>query len=109
MMSAQKDYWTECIEVAFEDAGIEATAAQIESVAGDVQGGHENYGMAFNQPSGPSQAEIELKETKRRLAKEQDKIFCRECSGTGMITVDGPVHSGTSQCWKCRGDGRHVP
>ena len=39
------DYWRECIDIAFDEAGIEATEAQREE-AGAVEGGHENYGMA---------------------------------------------------------------
>jgi len=40
------DYWKECIDIAFDEAGVEATGEQREFVAGAVEGGHENYGMA---------------------------------------------------------------
>ena len=40
------EYWVECIETAFEEAGIKATKEQIRMVASDVEGSHENYGMA---------------------------------------------------------------
>lgn len=40
------DYWKECIEEAFEDAGIKATQEQIETVTNWVEGAHDNYSMA---------------------------------------------------------------
>lgn len=43
-------YWIECLESSFDEHGIEATDEQIKSVAYDVQGAHENYGMAFYSP-----------------------------------------------------------
>jgi hypothetical protein len=46
----KKDYWRECVDVAFEDAGITATDEQRKIVAGGFQGAHENYGMAFYSP-----------------------------------------------------------
>ncbi len=108
-MSAQQDYWTECIECALDEAGITATPQQIESVSKTVEGGHENYGMAFYQPSGPSQDAIDLKETKRLLAEERDKVICRDCGGRGRIITQGPYHGSNSHCDKCNGDGRHKP
>ena len=40
------DYWKECIEEAFEDAGITATQDQIDTVISWAEGAHENYGQA---------------------------------------------------------------
>lgn len=49
-MSAQKDYWIECISEAVEAVGLVATDSQIEEIAASVRGAHENYGMAFYSP-----------------------------------------------------------
>ena len=46
----QLDYWKECISLAAEDCGLAMTSEQLESLADSVQGGHENYGMAFYSP-----------------------------------------------------------
>ncbi len=62
------DYWNECIEAAFSDAGIEATPEQIDQVAGDVEGAHENYGMAFGHDAIPNPMNAELE----RLRKHKD-------------------------------------
>ncbi len=99
-----RDYWKECIEIAFSDAGITATDEQMESVAGDVEGAHENYGMAFYQPESPLIGE--LAETKRKLRVEESKVACQECNGRGRIYTAGPYHGSDSECWKCRGDGK---
>ncbi len=106
MSSAQKDYWTECVEIAFCDAGIAATPEQIEIVAGAVEGGHENYGMAFYQPPSGEHTESEVARLKRELSEERRKVVCGECKGVGRVTEQGPYHSYNSECSKCRGEGR---
>lgn len=101
------DYWNECISEAFEDAGIKASEEQINTVAGWVEGAHENYGMAFGHDCIPSHYESENEKLKRELKKEQDKVICEACKGRGVIITPGPYHSGMSNCSRCRGDGRH--
>ncbi len=63
-------YWKECIEEAFEDADITATKEQIDIVAGWVEGGHDNYGMAHGYDAIPDPINTEVE----RLRKEIDKI-----------------------------------
>ena len=100
------DYWIECIEIAFDDAGIEATKEQIEQVAGCVEGGHENYGQAMGYDMIPSQTSIELDKAKQNLKAEQNKIECPDCKGIGGFVIKGPHHSSLTDCSRCRGDGR---
>lgn len=64
------DYWKECIEAAFNDAGIEATPEQIEAVAGDVECGHENYGMAFGHDAIPNPMHLEVRNLEQHHARE---------------------------------------
>lgn len=49
-MSAQSDYWSECISEAADECGVELTAEQLAVFARTVEGGHECYGMAFYSP-----------------------------------------------------------
>jgi len=102
------DFWQECISEAFEDAKIIATQEQVDTVASWAEGAHENYGMSHGYDCIPNPLEDENKELKRELRIERDKILCKECNGSGSITIHGPVHSGTSQCSDCRGDGRRT-
>ncbi len=70
------DYWKECIEVAFEDAGITATDGQIADVAGSVEGGHENYGMAHGHDAIPNPRDADIEQLNRRIKEleaERDK------------------------------------
>jgi len=70
------DYWIECVSVAFEDAGIEATNEQIQSVAGDVEAGFDNYGMAHGHGCIPNPLLADLEASRkesRRLEDEVDK------------------------------------
>ena len=103
------NYWDECISEAFEDAGIAATEEQMAVVSGWVEGAHENYGMAHGYDAIPNPAQLENDKLRMELKKEQDKVICRECRGRGRITINGPIHSGTSECHVCRGEGRTLP
>ena len=49
-MSAEDDYWSECIADAAESCGLELTAEQRKCLVESVQAAHENYGMAFYSP-----------------------------------------------------------
>lgn len=53
------NYWKECIDIAFDDAGISATDEQRAEVADAVAGGHENYGMAHGYECISSPVETE--------------------------------------------------
>ena len=50
-MSAEDDYWSECIWSAAEECDLKLTAEQHKCLAESVQVAHENYDMAFYQPS----------------------------------------------------------
>ena len=101
-----RDYWSECVAIALEDARVPATTEQIELIAGAVESAHQNYGMAMGHDCIPNPLRAELDETKRKLELEQRKTVCRECDGHGSITTQGPYHSATSQCDVCRGEGK---
>ena len=49
-MSAQKDYWEECISIAAEECDLTLTPEQLTYLADAVEGGHDHYGMAFYSP-----------------------------------------------------------
>lgn len=103
------DYWAECIKEAFEDAGIDATDEQIDTVAAWVSGAHENYGMAHGHHCIPNPKDTEIRDLKKELETEQSKVVCPECAGRGILVSYGPYHSSESRCWKCRGEGKVVP
>ena len=107
------DYWREAVDCALDDAGVTATEQQREEIAGVMEGSHENYGMAFGHDVASANLRAaqdrEKEDLERELARERNKVHCKECRGTGTTVSHGPVHSGYSQCWKCNGDGRHDP
>ena len=100
------NYWEECISEAFDTAGIVASEDQIKEVACWVEGAHQNHGMAQGYDAIPNPLRLENDNLKKELKKEQEKVICKECDGVGWITIPGPYHSGTSQCFKCHGEGR---
>lgn len=109
-MSAYREYWVEAVAQSLEEHGITATQEQISKVAVDIQHAHEMYGEAFGHHFIPNPLEAENKRLSAEVIKEREKVICKECKGKGFLVSYG---SGTlmceSQCWKCRGDGRHSP
>jgi len=101
-------YWHKCISEAFSEHGITATEEQIALVAEWVEGAHENYGMAFGHDAIPNPLKLENDDLKKKLATEKEKVFCRECNGSGRIIDNfGPSgRSSNSQCRKCNGIGK---
>lgn len=49
-MSAQLDYWEECISIAAEEVGLVITPDQLKAIASAVESSHDNYGLAFYSP-----------------------------------------------------------
>ena len=107
------DYWQECIEIAFKDAGITATAEQIETVVGAVAGGHENYSMAFGYDVASSNLraaqEDEAEKLRKELIFEREKVACPKCAGRGRVISRFGTMQSDSECSKCRGDGKVHP
>ena len=103
------DYWVECITEALDEVGIVATQEQIITVAGIVEGSHENYGMAFGHDCIPNPLRTENERLKKDLKDEQEKVICKECKGKGYTVSYGGSFQSESQCYKCRGEGRHKP
>ena len=105
------DYWREVIDEALACAGVVATDEQREQIAGDIEVSHENYGMAMGHDVASSNLraarERELKDAQDALERERNKVHCKVCNGTGREVTHGPYHSSDSECWKCRGQGRH--
>lgn len=102
------NYWEECIKEAFEDAKIQATDEQIDVVTNWVEGAHDNYRMAHGYDCIPNPQTLEIEKLTEELKKEKNKIQCSECSGKGYITDSwgSSGRSSTSQCYKCRGEGK---
>lgn len=104
-----EDYWLECVTCACDEAGVVATAAQLRELAEAVQISHENYGMAFYQPSSSDHYQPKIDKLKRELKIERSKEHCRECNGRGRIYTQGRYHGSDSQCPKCHGEGKRLP
>jgi hypothetical protein len=106
---AATDYWKECIEIAANDCGLVLTPDQLQALAWAVESGHENYGQAFYSPPAGEYTDMRVANLQRELATERAKIVCKECKGTGRTVENFYNRSSSSPCWKCNGDGRHLP
>lgn len=105
------NYWYETVQAALEEVGklADFTDEQIKDMASVIEGSHENYGMCHDHDCIPNPTIAENTELKQRLKLEQSLVHCRECNGKGRIITNGPYHSSDSQCWKCNGEGKHLP
>jgi DnaJ-class molecular chaperone len=106
------DYWIEHAEIALNEAGLpKATDEQLEAIAGVIESAHEFYGQAMGHDVASANFKSEEKrraeEAETKLERERSKVMCRSCKGTGREVVHGPYHSSDSECFKCRGSGRH--
>jgi hypothetical protein len=74
VMSAQMDYWTECIAIAAEECALTLTDEQLNYLASAAESGHEHYGMAFYSPPDSDRiADIE-REWKNKLKAQQEEF-----------------------------------
>lgn len=104
------EYWVEFLTDSLDEHGIVATDEQIKRLAADALVISENQSMVFGPPpSGKSQDRVDLEAAQKALAEEREKVTCRLCRGTGRERIDGPSHYSVTDCWKCRGEGRHSP
>lgn len=112
-MSARKDYWIECVSDALEDAGVVASADQIELIAHTVEGAHENYGMAFGDDVATSNwlaaNEREKTTLKKEIVFEHEKVSCPSCGGAGRLKYNAGPWGVNTGCSKCQGDGKLHP
>lgn len=75
-MSAQTNYWEECISIAAEECGLTLTPEQLKYLTEAVEGSHENYGLAFYSPPSSdriSAIEDEWKAKYKALEREHEK------------------------------------
>lgn len=103
------DYWRECIDIAFDDAGITATDEQRELVAAAVAGGHENYGMAHGHDCIPNPLKSENDRLARKLKWERELEGCLTCGGRGRLTYNTGPWAVDTGCHRCGGSGKVHP
>lgn len=106
------DYWMDALGYALEgidrfDLFESLTLEQRQDVAQSLRTSAECESQAFYSPEPPSVSEADR--LRAELAAERRKIICRSCNGTGTEVSYGGTMMSRSQCWKCRGDGRHAP
>jgi DnaJ-class molecular chaperone len=103
------NYWKECIEEAFEEAGVSASKEQIIQVAEFCSGAHETYGQYSGEEFIPNPMVEEVKKLKMQLNIEKEKVGCQRCNGRGSYDIAvGSSHWSPEECPQCRGEGKHA-
>lgn len=65
------DYWTESVTVALHEAGVEATAAQIDDIVGSLEVSRENESLATGRDCIPHPMEAKVREQQAYRASDQ--------------------------------------
>jgi hypothetical protein len=71
-VTAQLDYWKECIAIAAEECELALTPEQLNYLAEAAESGHEHYGMAFYSPPPSDRLNDIEREWKAKLKAVQD-------------------------------------
>ncbi|WP_066795218.1 hypothetical protein [Sphingomonas soli] len=105
-------YWRECFEISMDEAGCghllaQMTPEQIADVAGGIQGGSENIGMAFYVPENPMIRENERLSAKLRW--ERELWPCNPCNGSGRLRYNAGPWAVNAHCDACNGAGKVHP
>lgn len=75
-MSAEFDYWKDCISQAADDVGLIIANEHLNHLADAVEGAHENYGMAFYQPP-PSERLSDIEDGWKKKLKDLELEFSK--------------------------------
>ena len=70
-MSAQRDYWAECLACAADEIGLAFSAEHLAHMATALEGAHENYVMAFYSPPPSDRLNEIAREWKAKLSRLQ--------------------------------------
>jgi len=104
------EYWREHAEIAMDEAKLEATDDQLDTIAGVIESAHEFYGQAMGHDVASTNWHAnnrqEIEDLKKEVQAEKAKEICPECRGARVLHTYGGTMVGTSDCWKCHGDGR---
>lgn len=109
-MNKVSKYWIIATEEALEEnekCGL-FSQREIEALAYSIETAARMESEACGHHNIPNLLVAENERLAKAVSAERDKVHCKECNGSGTIVSHGPCHSSESQCWKCRGEGRHT-
>lgn len=100
------NYWKEVVPEIVAEIGITLSDEQMQQLIEGIEGCAENQWMWFGQPASRVDYKTEeIKKLKDELEREQSKIVCNVCEGSGQERYI----FGYSSCVKCGGSGKILP
>lgn len=103
------EYWRIFVDEVVPNLGIEMTDEQRNSLLNEIRNAHDNYGMAHGYDHIPNPLVEENRKLSKQLQNERDKVPCETCKGKGYLRDSYGTRSSESRCYKCNGEGRHLP
>lgn len=104
-----EQYWRASLENILDEIGIVLTAGQFEELVESCDSAASMQWEATGGEHIPNPIELEAKRLTKELEHERSLVHCKECAGSGRIITYGPHHGSDTECWKCRGQGKHLP
>ena len=98
-------YWEESIRCCLDELDIKLPEEKILELVKGIQGIHECEGLETGRDFIPNPETLEIKRLEIALKKEQNKVVCPECHGSGRSITNVGVRSSDSGCHFCHGEG----
>lgn len=115
MSDYRKQYWRDSIGKALceMDKFSLFTSEQLDELGDALATSAEFESQAFGWDVASANRSTELRREednlKKELARERNKVTCRECNGVGRLRYNAGPWAVDTGCMKCNGDGRHDP
>jgi len=104
------EYWREALLCALEEMGMPFPSDEHLKLGVNVlDGAHKNHGMAHGYDCIPNPQTTEIEKLSKELKREQSKVSCSHCNGSGRERYNSGPWAVDTQCWKCHGEGKVVP
>lgn len=103
-MTAQRDYWQECIAIAAEECDLTLTTEQLDYLASAAESGHEHYGQAFYSPPWSDRFDEIERDGKRKLKELQSEFDAYRDTAETAVKRALKVHSSYSVSIERDGD-----
>jgi hypothetical protein len=108
-MREPEQYWIDCVSEGLDQAELSATPEQIKEIARWVESGHECYSESHGHHCIPNPETERADKAEKALRTEREKVGCKTCGGSGVEETISNGRLCTSRCWKCNGEGKHLP
>lgn len=111
-LNGTESYWLESFQCIWDDfgrEGIRLTDEELHWIARGLAGVAENQGTFTGSELIADPRDEDMEKMRKALERERKLVHCRNCDGTGREVTSAYGRRCDTQCWKCQGEGKHLP